>query len=92
MTIDHSPESLRMAQASIEWVQERNRDWAIELDDYLAEKFGKPTREQINAALASRPSSTPTPATDEVRSGVCLACGGGVMNDGTHVEPERHQN
>lgn len=25
-----------------------------------------------------------------VREGVCLVCGGAVMNDGSHIDPERH--
>ncbi|MEV8023373.1 hypothetical protein [Microbacterium sp. NPDC080220] len=32
----------------------------------------------------------PEPEAEYVRAGVCLLCGDGVMNDGSHIDPERH--
>ena len=37
------------------------------------------------------PADQGKPQDEYVRGGVCLLCGGGVLNSGEHIDPDRHQ-
>lgn len=46
-------------------------------------------RDAIDAAIAALQQAQ-QPGIEYVREGVCLLCGGAVLNSGEHLEPERH--
>lgn len=41
--------------------------------------------------LEGEPLQAKTSPAEHVRNGVCLICGDGVLNDGSHIDPERHE-
>lgn len=53
------------------------------------EELTQATIDVLNRAADALEASSPTGCVN-VRNGVCLVCGDGVLNSGKHIEPERH--
>lgn len=73
-------------------------DYVIALNEHAEEQFSRGVESAhgydeesfiagVRWALARK---RPEPEVEYVKGGVCLLCGGAVMNDGSHLDPERH--